>query len=138
MAISFFLTVSPLVLALSIAVPKFNPVFHREVEWSTRNHGFLGIDLEPFVSYTEDVVEFPDGFELSEDEEAGGFEGVMEYRKQFLLKRRPEVDQQVSTDDEVKLREWWVGRYVLLREDAQLPYCLVYLVGAVRLNKEAS
>src|SRR5207302_2125254 len=45
---------------------------------------------------------------------------------------------QVSTDDEIKLREWWVGRHVLLREDAHLPDCLVYLVGAVRLNKEAS
>ncbi len=73
-------------------MPKFYPVFHREVEWSTRNYRFLGIDLEPFVRYTEDVVEFPYGFEVPEDEEAGGFEGIVEYWKQFLLQRRPEVD----------------------------------------------
>src|SRR5882762_3474225 len=104
-------------------MPKFNSVFHREVEWSPRDNGFLGIDLEPFVRNTEDVVEFPYGFEVSEDEKTCGFEGVVEYWKQFLLQRRPEVDQQVSTDDEIKLREWWVGRYVLLCEYAHLSDC---------------
>jgi len=45
-----------------------------------------------FVRHTEDVVEFPYGLEVSEDEEAGGFEGVMEYWKGVRYVVEWEVD----------------------------------------------
>ena len=101
-----------------------------------RWHRVPHVDLVLPVDDREEAREPPDALRRAELQEAAGLQGVVEDRHDALLQRRTEIDEHVAATDEVDLRERWVSREILRREDADVTDRPADLIASVRLEEE--
>src|SRR5438270_1893373 len=93
--------------------------------------------LVPFIDEIEELGGLADVLRGSENQEAPGFQGVVEEQYDLPLQDLVEIDQEVSAAHQIEPREGRVAGEVLAGEDAQIADRLRDLVVAIELDEEA-
>ncbi len=58
------------------------------------------------IDHGKQLLEITNALRRSQKQIAMGIQGKVEQGDQFLLQFTPQVDQQISTTDQIQLREW--------------------------------
>src|SRR5262245_12084147 len=107
-----------------------------EFDLSTAWHELLSINFCTLVYQLEQIVEYTDSFRRAEQQIAAGIEGVMENRHSPPLQLRPEVDQDITTTDQIESRKRGISSDILPCKCADVAHEAIDLIRAVELLEE--
>src|SRR5436190_19571805 len=115
---------------------ELKPSLRDQLDWTRRSRGFLHVDLVLFVHEFEKLVIQTYRFGRAKNQQSSRVQRVVKLWDAALVQFRAEINEHVAATNYVEPRERRIGRDVLARERADIPYVAMNLVGAVAFDEK--